>query len=70
MLSFKLMYLNLKIICNRLHSCENNNWEVNSNYLVIKSKFNKFLIETPFIARRKGIKRKHNKLYLINKLVL
>ena len=70
MLSFQLMYLHLKVIWNRfkeecLHSCENNYWEVsnlilekiegNSDYLVNKSKFNKFLIENPFIARRKGI---------------
>ena len=47
------------------HNSEHNYWEVsnliinkiegNSNYLINKQKFNQFLAENPYIARKKGI---------------
>ena len=56
--SFKNNLESFKEEC--LHNCENNYWEV-SNLIIKKLKvfnrtYNKFLIENPFIARRKGIK--------------
>ena len=48
-----------------LHSSQNNYWEVsnmiidkiegNHNYIANKDKFNQFLVDNPFIARKKGI---------------
>ena len=51
-----------KTNCNSSH--DNNYWEVSnliiekiegSNYLANKEKFNRYLLENPFVARKKGI---------------